>query len=456
MKKIKILLKLLFLFNCLYIYSDYQLIFDNVVKDRPQEAVFLNPAMLDIIKSPEVCLTYNMLYPKLTDETKFVNNNICFVKEIFDGGIGLGYTQFGIKDWYTKDTFFVSFGHKISTDIVKISGLSLGIKFSYTKEEYSLNDYMKENPLFKIRNYVTYFSFGLASKYVLNENNVFSLVLENINRPNTTINIKTTDVLPLKLNFGYKYKYKKLNVMPVLKTEFSVLTDYIFGITTEYELLFFKNKIKFVPTISVEYGSREYNKFLVGFEIKSAQVSLVYGYNLSPASKLDTGDSQYVSLSYKFIPQPVEEEKISKKVYEELLLEKQRLEQQLEQIRKYAVIPTEKPKAEEVKPQEEQIQLTTEEILLKKIQELEQKLKEVETKKVEEKPKPPTTVTPKPPTPTTPKPTKRYHTVVVGDTLPKLAEKYYGDASQWRKIYEANKDKIIRGQLTPGTVLEIP
>jgi len=453
MKKIKILLKLLFLFNCLYIYSDYQLIFDNVVKDRPQEAVFLNPAMLDIIKSPEVCLTYNMLYPKLTDETKFVNNNICFVKKIFEGGIGLGYTQFGIKDWYIKDTFFISFGHKISTGIMKLSGLSLGIKFNYTKEEYSLNDYMNENPLFKIRNYVTYFSFGLASKYILNENNVFSLVFENINQPNTAIN--TTDVLPLKFNFGYKYKYKKLNIMPVLKTEFSVLIDYIFGITTEYELLFFKNKIKFVPTILVEYGSRGYNKFLVGFEIKSAQVSLVYGYNLSPASKLDTGDSQYVSLSYKFIPQPVEEEKVSKKVYEELLLEKQNLEQQLEQIKKYAVIPTEKPKAEEIKLQQEQIQLTPEEILLKRLQELEQKLKEVETKKVEEKPKPPTTATSQPPH-TTPKPTKRYHTVVVGDTLPKLAEKYYGDESQWRKIYEANKDKIIRGQLKPGTVLEIP
>jgi 5'-nucleotidase/UDP-sugar diphosphatase len=95
--------------------------------------------------------------------------------------------------------------------------------------------------------------------------------------------------------------------------------------------------------------------------------------------------------------------------------------------------------------------------LLKKLQELEQKLKEVETKKVEEKPKQPSVVSP--PTTTTPtvtKPVKRYHTVVVGDTLPKLAEKYYGDASQWRKIYEANKDKIIRGQLTPGSVLEIP
>jgi LysM repeat protein len=432
--------------------------FDNVVKERTQEAVFLNPAMLDIVKSPEICLTYNMLYPKLTDETKFVNNNICFVKELYGGGVGLGYVQFGIKDWYIKDMFFISYGHELKPYIEK---LSLGLKLVYTKEEYSLDDYMKQNPVFENSSSVGYFSLNLAAKYSLDTNNVLSLVVENLNQPNTAIN--TTDVLPLKLNFGYKYKYKKLNIMPELKTEFSVLTDYIFGLTTEYEFLFFNNKIKFVPTLSIEYGSREYNKILAGFEIKTAQVSIIYGYSLSPTSKIDTGGSQYISLGYKFIPQPVEEEKVSKKEYEKLLLEKQQLEQQIEQIRKYAVIKPseEKPKAEEVKPQTTtetvQPQLTTEEILLKKLQELEQKLKEVETKKVEEKPKPPAVVSP--PTTTTPtaaKPVKRYHTVVVGDTLPKLAEKYYGDSSQWRKIYEANKDKIIRGQLTPGTVLEIP
>jgi LysM repeat protein len=354
--------------------------------------------------------------------------------------------------------FFISYGHELKPYIEK---LSLGIKLVYTKEEYSLDDYMKQNPVFENSSSVGYFSLNLAAKYSLDRNNVLSLVVENLNQPNTAIN--TTDVLPLKLNFGYKYKYKKLNIMPELKTEFSVLTDYIFGLTTEYEFLFFNNKIKFVPTLSIEYGSREYNKILAGFEIKTAQISLIYGYSLSPTSKIDTGGSQYISLGYKFIPQPVEEEKVSKKEYEKLLLEKQQLEQQIEQIRKYAVIKPseEKPKVEEVKPQTTtetvQPQLTTEEILLKKLQELEQKIKEVETKKVEEKPKPPAVVSP--PTTTTPtaaKPVKRYHTVVAGDTLPKLAEKYYGDSSQWRKIYEVNKDKIIRGQLTPGTVLEIP
>jgi 5'-nucleotidase len=34
------------------------------------------------------------------------------------------------------------------------------------------------------------------------------------------------------------------------------------------------------------------------------------------------------------------------------------------------------------------------------------------------------------------------HTVVSGDTLLTIAEKYYGDATLWRRIYDANTDVI--------------
>lgn len=444
---------LTFVMLCFNLYGQQVLIFENISKERIQEAVFLNPAMLYNTKSPELCLVYSILYPKLTDETKFVYNSICFVNKLFDGGLGIGYNQFGIKDWYTKDKFVFSYGRTIQP---YLSNFDFGIKLVYEKETYSLDDYMKTNPVFKKGNTVGYFSLSLAARYVLNNNNVFTLVADNLNQPNT--GLYTAETLPLVFNFAYKYKYKKLNISPAIKYEFSILTNYSFIVTTEYEFLVAK-KAKFVPVLSIEYGSRELNKIFLGFEIKTSAVSINYGYNVSPMSKLDVGANQYIAVSYKFIPEPVEEEKVSKKEYDKLLAEKQQIEQQLEQLKKYysqvkETKPTTEIKTEQQEVQPAEQQLTTEEILLKKLEELEQKLKEVETKKVEEKPK----VVSPPPTTTTPAtvPKKRYHTVVTGDTLPKLAEKYYGDSSQWRKIYDANKDKIIRGQLIPGTVIEIP
>jgi nucleoid-associated protein YgaU len=45
-----------------------------------------------------------------------------------------------------------------------------------------------------------------------------------------------------------------------------------------------------------------------------------------------------------------------------------------------------------------------------------------------------------------------------GDTLLSIAEQFYGDNSQWRKIYDANRDVIGSNPdaLKVGTTLKIP
>ena len=49
------------------------------------------------------------------------------------------------------------------------------------------------------------------------------------------------------------------------------------------------------------------------------------------------------------------------------------------------------------------------------------------------------------------------YTVVSGDSLSKIAKHHYGDANQWRRIFEANRDQIKDPDLIhPGQVLKIP
>jgi nucleoid-associated protein YgaU len=44
-----------------------------------------------------------------------------------------------------------------------------------------------------------------------------------------------------------------------------------------------------------------------------------------------------------------------------------------------------------------------------------------------------------------------------GDTLSKIAGQEYGDASEWRRIFDANRDKIKDPDLIhPGQELTIP
>ena len=58
---------------------------------------------------------------------------------------------------------------------------------------------------------------------------------------------------------------------------------------------------------------------------------------------------------------------------------------------------------------------------------------------------------------TAPEAADRTYTVVKGDSLSKIAKRYYGDAQQWKKIFEANKDQIKDPDLIhPGQTFRIP
>lgn len=65
----------------------------------------------------------------------------------------------------------------------------------------------------------------------------------------------------------------------------------------------------------------------------------------------------------------------------------------------------------------------------------------------------------KPPT-TSPSPAPaapRTYTVVAGDSLSKIAKKFYGDGKKWKPIFEANRDTVKNPDLIhPGQVLKIP
>jgi nucleoid-associated protein YgaU len=52
---------------------------------------------------------------------------------------------------------------------------------------------------------------------------------------------------------------------------------------------------------------------------------------------------------------------------------------------------------------------------------------------------------------------RRTYTVQKGDSLSKIAEREYGDAKEWHRIFEANKDIISDPDLIyPGQTLKLP
>jgi len=49
------------------------------------------------------------------------------------------------------------------------------------------------------------------------------------------------------------------------------------------------------------------------------------------------------------------------------------------------------------------------------------------------------------------------YTVVAGDNLTKIAKHFYGNANDWKRIFDANRDQLANPDLIkPGQVLKIP
>jgi len=55
------------------------------------------------------------------------------------------------------------------------------------------------------------------------------------------------------------------------------------------------------------------------------------------------------------------------------------------------------------------------------------------------------------------KPAERSYTVQAGDSLSKISKQFYGDAKDYMKIFEANRDKVSDpNKINPGQTLKIP
>jgi nucleoid-associated protein YgaU len=60
-----------------------------------------------------------------------------------------------------------------------------------------------------------------------------------------------------------------------------------------------------------------------------------------------------------------------------------------------------------------------------------------------------------PPAPAAPAP--RTHRVTSGDTLTRISSRYYGTATRWQEIFNANRDKLRNPDVLPlGVELRIP
>jgi LysM repeat protein len=284
-----------------------------------------------------------------------------------------------------------------------------------------------------------------------------ALLVQNVLQPD--MGVQTADPAPTALALGYSYDPDRLRVGVLTGLELGGTGDLIVAAGAEYDLL--RGRwLKVAPSLGAGWGSRGYLAVHAGIVLRTGIFDVAYAYTMHPAAALQAGGTQRIAVGFRFAPVPVKEPMVLKTEYDALGAERDRLRQQIKDMLRTveelgAKREQEQQKAEQRRVEEQKAAQPTpeERQLLERMKGLQERLQAVEQDAVA-KPKPKT----KPAAETAPaKPAApRTHTVVAGDTLPALAERYYGSTERWRLIYDANKDAIIRGQLIPGTVLKLP
>lgn len=471
MKKFIKLLLIFILFFKSDIFSFYDISFINY--PRNSSILFTHPAAVGLLNRFNIEFGYGVVLKNLLENnlyTSGITSSVNF-KNIF---FGLGYNALVLENIYSEEIFIFNFGSFFFN-----RKLILASNIRYYIFKYIYDEYYEEDPL-KNEQFALYnFDFGI----LWNLNN-FVISLSGINLYDNKLgeNIKYT--LPKKFIFNLSYKYNNDSNIS-FETQFSEevvdqkiknILDYKLGIVQKI----FSSKIISCDILATFKKSKDFTGFSLSFYNKfiSNKLGVKYVWYYPITEIQNFLGNHYVILDFEFGEKTLAEKKtIKKEVYKETQ------ETKKETLTKPELEMEEKPTKE--KPQIKEVQISTPSVETKDIKKqtltpqttslqilsIEEKRKEeltpqkthISTTALPSVPKeePKEKSSPKVLKPSTSNVSQPYkfplaHKVKEGETLVSISKKYYNTEKNWKKIYEANKDKIIKGVPIVGEILIIP
>ncbi|OGS25952.1 MAG: hypothetical protein A2297_05270 [Elusimicrobia bacterium RIFOXYB2_FULL_48_7] len=426
--------------------------------------IYYNPGGVSFARSMELSTDFGQLWTNLTDGSSLSNGYLGCVYPKGKHAFGLAIQRFSLSGYYSENTVALSYSKKI-TDT-----LGLGLNLKQLQQVYSMDEYTSTDEVFANGSLTAKSAISIDPGILWNfyPDYFAGASIINLNQPDTGLAEKEPLPVTLNIGLGYRYNYPSDN----FNVGFCVSqTGSENKITSGAEKWFYKGML--AARAGYGFGSRQFSSlsFGAGFRFKQAQVD--YSINLPVGGMKETGGTHRISLTYRFTKLSEEDLSLSKNFAEE----KQRLVKEYEtQIKTLenriaeldaklqeaqrapgvpgALQPAPPQKSEYLRTLEKQMQELQEKLKAQKIQQSFEEQNRKQPSKPVEKPavKLPAPEEQEAAAQSGPK----THTVKEGESLPELAQKYYNDSSQWKKIYDANKNKIERGQVSPGQVLVIP
>lgn len=366
-------------------------------------AIFINPAGLGQIKKGMFGSSYRKLFMNLSDNSDLYDSaaEIAYPFEKI-GVIGVGWYNFALSDYYTENIYIITYSCNLSRYFLKnlTRPFFTGVNLKYLSKEYVKDSYTSSDSLFMEKGYgKSAFSadFGLLCN--LADNYFIGVALTDINQPNVDLGDRKTNI-PICYKLGFAYKTDRISFDTDIIRKNEELRGYA-GL--EKPLL----REHFVLRAGIGIGNRQYRSGSLGAGYRSSVIQIDYGFSYPLAGITETIGNHSMSLNFLFNFYASE----TKEEAQKLKTKKQKLKEQ--DIKKEEIIKQEPQKIETIQPQ-----------IIPSVINMSVK-----------------------------------YIVRQGDTLTSIAEspEIYNDPKQWRKIYNANREKISPTfGVEPGVELIIP
>ncbi|MFH2070613.1 MAG: type IX secretion system membrane protein PorP/SprF [Elusimicrobiota bacterium] len=438
-------------------------------------SAYYNPAGLGFMKNAQLSAEYSKLYQGLDDGSDLSNGYFIF-------GLPLGrnknivpavsYHRFSLTDLYSEETIGFSAGVGLS----RAFAIGAGLKSYALKYSVAGNRYYETDPLFARGSTASAYDIDAGICILPFKELSFGLGVNNLLQNSYGLSEVDRVKLVRQDRAGVTYLEEGMSVSMDFVRDVSVLgRESEKTMTREKSQINFgieKDIYMFALRTGIVWGiDRDYRKITAGLGIKIFPVEIDYAWVFPLSGIEDTSGTHSLSFVVKFAKMGEKEEKLTLEVQPARDTGVSERLPDITTVQKDLIISTSPAASREVVQMKVEISTpaavspsvspvivaSTAAPVTEPVEEvLSPPIAPAVTPTVEvapvlpPKPKPPARIT----VPAGPRPGT--HKVVSGDTLMSLAEKYYRDKSKWVKIYEANRDKIDKGILIPGSVLVLP
>ena len=448
--------------------------------------VFVQPAGLFSVAAAQAAITYGRLFYGLSDDSNINDSILTLGFPVTAGGaVGLGYKKLGLERYYSEETFTAGAGWRFHPLA------AIGVSGKYLLLQYGADDYTRADPVFAGASRKTAVEFDAGILFMPHKA--------------VTVSIGRKNLLGQSAGLAGGYELQPADRLAISYCEenlFIGLDSVQSGRNRSYMAGMEQWLMKklFAVRIGGGWQNDSFNRVCAGFGLSLGAVGIDYAFDYPVSGIEKTGGSHYVTLVLRANKPSAKQKKdlpvASVPAFAGAIEAPAAFETPVVSSPSIATAPVVMDL--EVAPRElplcaplfpyvlglpamDLLPKTT--VALEAVIEAEPVTVDASTAAVTlpvEPPPPPAepvvevgepapvsapepapvaVPAPEKPAvtqPSAPRPGLKTHKVSAGETLPFLAEKYYGNSADWTKIYEANEDEIEKGSLKKGQLIIIP